>query len=92
MRHIWVAPPFDGTPTGGTLYNAALCHALSRSGVACERVDIDEAFRALSAGSDDCGRSVQAQRYDQLFRNGFESGDTRRWFPGAPTGRSGTAR
>lgn len=45
-----------------------------------------------SAGTDDCGLSVQAQRYDQLFRDGFESGDTRRWFPGAPTGRSGTAR
>jgi hypothetical protein len=35
-----------------------------------------------SAGTDDCGLSVQAQRYDQLFRDGFESGDTRRWLPG----------
>lgn len=45
-----------------------------------------------SAGTDDCGLSVQARRYDQLFRDGFESGDTRRWLPGTPTDRSGTER
>lgn len=54
MKHRWVAPPFDGTPTGGTVYNAALCAALSRRGVVCERMGVDEAIRALSAGSSDC--------------------------------------
>jgi glycosyltransferase involved in cell wall biosynthesis/phosphatidylglycerophosphate synthase len=35
------------------VYNAALCEALSRIGVVCERVGVDEALGALSAGSSD---------------------------------------
>lgn len=32
-----------------------------------------------SAGDDDEGYSIQARRYDGLFRDGFESGNTVRW-------------
>jgi hypothetical protein len=32
-----------------------------------------------SLGTDGCGLSVQAQRFDQLFRDGFESGGVGRW-------------
>lgn len=45
-RHVWVAPPFTGIPTGGTIYNAALLRALERQGVACERVGVEEAENA----------------------------------------------
>jgi glycosyltransferase involved in cell wall biosynthesis len=46
---VFVAPPFDGPPTGGTLYNAALVAALSRAGVPCTRVSIDEATRLFDS-------------------------------------------
>src|SRR5262249_19090816 len=49
-KHLWGAPAFDGPPTGGTVYNAALCEALLRAGVACERVGVDQALRALANG------------------------------------------
>ena len=37
-----------------------------------------------SSGSDLSGYSVQAQRYDGLFRDGFETGDTSRWSAAVP--------
>ncbi|KAB2966651.1 MAG: hypothetical protein F9K18_05280 [Thermoanaerobaculia bacterium] len=37
-----------------------------------------------SSGTDQDGRSIQAQRFDQLFRDGLESGDTARWSVTAP--------
>jgi phosphatidylglycerophosphate synthase len=36
------------------VYNAALCDSLSRADVVCERMSVDEALEALSAGSSDC--------------------------------------
>lgn len=42
-RHVWVAPPFTGIPTGGTVYNAELLRALERQGFPCERVDVEAA-------------------------------------------------
>ncbi|KAB2966653.1 MAG: hypothetical protein F9K18_05290 [Thermoanaerobaculia bacterium] len=32
-----------------------------------------------SSGTDQDGQSIQAQRFDGLFRDGFEAGDTARW-------------
>jgi len=37
-----------------------------------------------SGGTDQDGYSVQAQRFDDLFRDGFESGDTGRWSSAVP--------
>jgi len=37
-----------------------------------------------SVGSDDDHDSIQAQRYDALFRDGFESGGTARWSQTVP--------
>ncbi len=37
-----------------------------------------------SSGTDTDGTSIQAQRYDNLFRDGFASGDTSRWSLAAP--------
>ncbi len=37
-----------------------------------------------SAGADTASASVQAQRYDGLFRDGFESSDTSRWSATVP--------
>jgi hypothetical protein len=37
-----------------------------------------------SNGSDTSGYSVQAQRYDALFRDGFETGDDGRWSATTP--------
>jgi len=45
--HLWVAPPFDGPPTGGTLYNAALARALSERGARCLRIDVGDAMARL---------------------------------------------
>ncbi len=37
-----------------------------------------------SSGTDTSSYSVQAQRYDGLFRDGFETGDTSRWSAAVP--------
>jgi hypothetical protein len=37
-----------------------------------------------SSGTDTSGFSVQAQRYDGFFRDGFETGDTDRWSSAVP--------
>lgn len=37
-----------------------------------------------SSGTDTAGSSVQARRYDGLFRDGFETGGTLRWSASAP--------
>ncbi len=50
--HFWVAPPFDGPVTGGTLYNARLAGAIREAGVQCRRMDLYDAFAALRAGVD----------------------------------------
>lgn len=50
--HLWLAPPFDAAPTGGTLYGAALVAALRKRGVDCRRVDIEAAIGALVRGED----------------------------------------
>lgn len=47
-RHAFVAPPLDGPPTGGTLYNAHLVGALRRASVRCERVALEGAERAAA--------------------------------------------
>src|SRR6185295_2962139 len=51
--YAWVAPPFEGEPTGGTLYNEALSEALSRVGVVVTRVDVKGALSALRRGDSD---------------------------------------
>jgi len=51
-RIALVAPPFDGPPTGGTLYGARLAAALCRRGVLCERLGVDEARSRLASGDD----------------------------------------
>jgi len=40
----WIAPPFDGPSTGGTIYNERLCSALGRLGIRCARLGVDEAL------------------------------------------------
>lgn len=37
-----------------------------------------------SSGTDNSSASIQAQRYDGLFRDGFESPDTTRWSASVP--------
>lgn len=51
-RHRWIAPPFDGPPTGGTRYGAALAAALVRRGVDIARLDASAAIEALARGDD----------------------------------------
>ena len=50
-RHVFVTPPLDGPPTGGTIYDAELIRALVRAQVPVRRVDLDAASRALSSGA-----------------------------------------
>jgi hypothetical protein len=53
--------------------------AMDRSG------DFIVAWHSLgSAGTDHDGWSIQAQRFDELFRDGFESGDSARWSVAVP--------
>lgn len=50
--HRWVAPGFDGPPTGGTLYGAALLAALVRRGIDVRPMDVRAAVEALAGGED----------------------------------------
>jgi glycosyltransferase involved in cell wall biosynthesis len=50
--HRWVSPPFDGEPTGGTLYGAGLVAALARRGIDARRIDVDAAIAAIGRGED----------------------------------------
>jgi hypothetical protein len=49
---LWfVAPPFDGPVSGGTLYNREIVKALTDLGASVTRLDPDAARRALLAGT-----------------------------------------
>jgi glycosyltransferase involved in cell wall biosynthesis len=50
-RHVFVTPPLDGTPTGGTIYNGQLIQALLHAGVRAERLDLDAARHGLASGA-----------------------------------------
>lgn len=71
-----------GEPWGGQFeVNGYTSYGQVRPSVA---VDGDSDFVVAwessgSFGTDDSGPSIQARRYDVLFRDGFESGDAGRW-------------
>lgn len=41
--HVFITPPLDGPPTGGTLYNAQLIAALQRAGLDCRHAALEPA-------------------------------------------------
>lgn len=49
--HVFVTPPLDGTPTGGTIYDRRLIEALVQAGVRAKRIDLDAARRAFADGA-----------------------------------------
>jgi glycosyltransferase involved in cell wall biosynthesis len=50
QRHLFITPPMDGPPTGGTIYDARLMAALRDGGTSSERLDVDGGRRALASG------------------------------------------
>jgi glycosyltransferase involved in cell wall biosynthesis len=51
-RELWfVAPPFDGPISGGTLYNREIATALLALGAAVKRLDPEAARQSLAAGA-----------------------------------------
>ena len=71
-----------GDPLGGEFQvNSYTTSAQDRAAVATDALgDFVIGWQSDgSSGTDQDGRSIQAQRFDGLFRDGFESGDTARW-------------
>jgi hypothetical protein len=80
VQSRWYAP--DGAPRGSELQiNHWSTSDQERPDVASDALgDVVIVWQSLgSAGSDHDGFSVQARRYDGLFRDGFERGDALRW-------------
>jgi len=72
----------DGTPLGDQFQvNAYTTNRQQHSAVATDSGgNFVVAWTSYgSSGTDHSGFSVQAQRFDSLFRDGFEPGDTSRW-------------
>jgi hypothetical protein len=77
----------DGTPRGGQFQvNVWTTHLQFEPAVAAgPNGDLVVVWSSYgSAGGDDSGFSVQARRWDALFRDGFESGSAGRWSAIAP--------
>jgi hypothetical protein len=72
----------DGAPRGGDFQvNGFTTNNQRFAAVAVDgRGDFVVAWESIgSGGSDTSAESIQARRYDGLFRDGFESGGTARW-------------
>ncbi|KAB2966652.1 MAG: hypothetical protein F9K18_05285 [Thermoanaerobaculia bacterium] len=71
-----------GNPLGGQFQvNSYTTSSQKRAAVATDALgDFVVVWESNgSSGTDQDGQSIQAQRFDGLFRDGFEAGDTARW-------------
>ena len=77
----------DGSPDGGE--SQVNSWTTGHQGAAGVAADGQGNFLVVwdssgSSGTDADSASIQAQRYDALFRDGFESSDTTRWSASVP--------